>query len=168
MNPKLKSNLDEIQVRFDEILTTEFKYLIEDVERGTIEANLIPRSYQSTAILALIKLLIDLPKDLDPELIDTKHILAAEILIRMQICQELATQVLIIAIENKKTEVQELAVKALGETRQLDVVKGANGMCVQNPKNKEKYRFFPNNGDCSFPEESYDECKKKLGNQSLC
>jgi serine protease AprX len=186
MYPKLKAKLDEIQVRLDEILTTEFKDLIEDVELRITEANFIPRSSQSRAILALMKLLIDLPKDLDTELIEKKHVLAAESLIRMQRCQELATQVLIAAIGSKKKEVPELAAKALGEfsvselkksynyhetgDRQrnllLDVVAcGKNGQCIQD---NGKYYFKPNNSNSLSLVDSYKDCKEMLGDIHNC
>ncbi|WP_228059145.1 hypothetical protein [Nostoc sp. LEGE 06077] len=135
-----------------------------------------------------MKLLIDLPKDLTPELIEKKHVLAAESLIRMQRCQELATQILIAAIGSKKREIPELATKALGEfgvnelqksyncdessDRQqmlvLDQVCGENGRCIQDINGK--YRFVPTNGNGSmgsFPE-SYQDCLKRLGDIQHC
>jgi serine protease AprX len=188
MYPRLKAKLDEIQIRLDEVLTTEFKDLIEDVELRITEANFVPRSSQSRAILALMKLLIDLPKDFAPELIEKKHVLAAESLIRMQKCQELATQVLIAAIGSKKREVPELAAKALGEfsvselkksynydetddrqpTLLLDVVCGENGRCIQDTNGK--YRFVPTNGNGSMSPtpESYQDCIQRLGNVKHC
>lgn len=120
-HPKLKAKLDEIQVRLDEVIQTEFieQGLIEDVELKITEANFIPRSFQSKAVLLLRKMLTDLPKssaqELELQSIEKKHILAAESLIRMNRCQELATQVLLTAIGSAKKEVPELAAKALGE-----------------------------------------------------
>lgn len=120
-HPKLKAKLDEIQARLDEVIKAEFidQDLIEDVELNITEANFIPRSFQTKAIFSLRKLLTDLPKnstqELEPQSIEKKHILAAESLIRMNRCQELATQVLLTAICSTKKEVPELAAKALGE-----------------------------------------------------
>jgi hypothetical protein len=120
-HPKLKAKLNEIQERLDEVIKAEFidQDLIEDVELKITEANFVPRSFQSKAVSSLRKLLTDLPKnstqDLEPQAIEKKHILAAESLIRMNRCQELAMQVLITAIGSAKKEVPELAAKALGE-----------------------------------------------------
>lgn len=121
--PKLREKIDEIQVRINEILQEEFinvdPPLIENVEIEITEANFVSPSPQSQAISSLVKILKSVPKtdegQLDSEAIEKKHVLAAESLIRMQRCQELAMKVLVAAISSNQKKVPELAAKALGK-----------------------------------------------------
>ena len=118
--PKLKLKLDEIQARFDEVIRTEFidNGLIEDVELKITTVNFEHRSPQTRAASALRDTLSKLHKiqgQLDAQQIQRKHISAAESLLKINRSQELATQVLIAAIQSTKPQVSELAAKALGE-----------------------------------------------------
>lgn len=119
--PKLQAKLDEIEVKLNEFLRREFIDLeiplIEEVELHVTEANFVLPSPQTKAVSSLIKILTDLPKSKSEKLaeIDKKHVLAAESLLRMNRGQELAMEVLVIAIASTKKKVPELAAKALGE-----------------------------------------------------
>jgi serine protease AprX len=121
--PKLQAKLDEIQAKFDEVLRAEFINngdLIEDVELRITEINFVSRSPQTRAASSLRDILVKLPKindQINAQEIKPKHVLAAESLIKMNRCQELATKVLIAAIQSEKAEVPELAAKALGEIK---------------------------------------------------
>jgi hypothetical protein len=149
MNLKLlKSKLDELQARLDEVLKTEFidKDLIEDVELQIDLSNFAPRSSESRAIFSLREILIKLPKTkgkLNIQSIEKKHILAAESLIRMNRCKDLATQVLIAAIESDKPEVPELAAKALGE------LEFRNDDDEQTEESTLSCRYTTNKSECS-------------------
>lgn len=164
--PKLKAKLDEIQERLDEVIKAEFidQDLIEDVELKITEANFIPRSFQSKAVFSLRKLLTDLPKnstqELEPQAIEKKHILAAESLIRMNRCQELAMVVLVTAIGSAKKEVPELAAKALGEfstqvTSESTHYFACDGNCCSSDNGKTWY-----NTSNSKTYTTLNDCKK--------
>jgi hypothetical protein len=164
-HPKLKAKLDEIQERLDEVIKAEFidQDLIEDVELKITEANFIPRSFQSKAVFSLRKLLTDLPKnstqELEPQSIEKKHILAAESLIRMNRCQELAMQVLVTAIGSAKKEVPELAAKALGEFNTPVISESStyfacDGNCCSSDNGKTWYNTSTGTNHSSF-----NDCK---------
>ena len=187
MNIKLlKARLDEIQVKLDEFLKKEFidQELIEDVELQIDLSNFVPRSSESRAISSLRKLLINLPKkdgeEFDVEAIKKKHVIAAESLIRIHKFQELATKVLIAAVESTKIQVSEQAAKALGELGVTNFYnthvsftdpihedflffadyQGPNGSCFTNRNNQIRFRDLNNNvTQCS----SMEECRRHAG-----
>lgn len=142
--PNLKTKIDEIQSRLDEVLRTEFinNDLVENVELQISEDNFVKRSAQTDAILALVNSLkaLKLPsKNLSKvqtvptsetpdektareaaekakiDAIKKKHVFAAKSLLKVQKHKELATQVLITAMNCSDEEVSEKAIEALGE-----------------------------------------------------
>lgn len=123
--PKLSKKIDEIKVRLDEVLKTEFidDGSIESVQLNISESSFTRRSLQADVIFSLRELLTKLPKlktrgkteELDTTHIQKKHILAAESLIKLKSSQSLATKVLVAAIKSDMEEIVELALKALGE-----------------------------------------------------
>lgn len=155
--PKLKLKLDEIQARFDKIIT-EFieRELIEDVELKITTANFTLRSPQSRAISALRGILVNLINDegqLDAQLIQKKHISAAESLLKMNRSQELATQVLIAAIQTDESQVSEMAIKALGEIKSKNdngVEQEALSLFVSRPYSKEECEAREMDHPCGF------------------
>ncbi|MDX2253984.1 MAG: S8 family serine peptidase [Pseudanabaenaceae cyanobacterium bins.39] len=141
--PKLKTKVDEIQSRLDEVLRTDFidKDLVENVELQISVDNFVERSAQTDAILALVNSLKELklpsknsPKTPVPtsetaaakkaredaeqakiDAIKKKHVFAAKSLLKVQKHKELATQVLITAMNCTDEEIVEKAIEALGE-----------------------------------------------------
>ncbi len=124
--PKLSAKLDEILCEFEEILRDKIsKDEIEEVRLSISEENFVPRSPETNIVLALVDSLKSLKvankrttdKKIKTEVdeIKKKHVLAARSLLKIQSHQELATRVLIAAIESSDDEISETATKALGE-----------------------------------------------------
>ncbi|XGB40810.1 MAG: S8 family serine peptidase [Nodosilinea sp. LVE1205-7] len=124
--PKLSAKLDEILCEFEEILRDKIsKDEIEEVRLSISEENFVPRSPETNIVLALVDSLKSLKvankrttdKKIKTEVdeIKKKHVLAARSLLKIQSHQELATRVLIAAIESSDDEISETSTKALGE-----------------------------------------------------
>jgi subtilisin family serine protease len=133
--PKLQKNLDEIEARLNEVLKSEFvdTDLIEDLELTVTEYSFSERSSQTDVIASLRELLLSIPtmetkgkktndrskNELDTSQIQRKHILAAQSLLKVQKCQDLAIKVLLAGLKkddsNDHETVSEMAAKALGE-----------------------------------------------------
>ncbi|MDX2228469.1 MAG: S8 family serine peptidase [Leptolyngbyaceae cyanobacterium bins.349] len=196
--PKLQKNLGEIQARLDAVIKQAIEDgLVEEVELNITEANFSPRSFQADSMFRQKRLLADIPwkdgdkeKGFDLSQIKKKHIRAAENLIRMQRCQDLAFKVLTAAIDSSDEELAELAIKALGKFDtnktqgicghdQQPVLQGSllfdadtcgdKGRCYQSREYPGFYRFYSYETKKLDPLEDYPSCKTKLGgNPGAC
>ena len=141
--PKLQAKLDEIQLRLDDVLKTEFinieKDAIENVELRVNASNFVERSPQTDAILALVNSLKCLKvvkrkttkttikiEEEEAEEINKKHVFAAKSLLKIQKHQKLATKVLIAAMHSEDEDVVEKAIEALGEFAKKINSRGSN------------------------------------------
>jgi hypothetical protein len=130
--PKLRAKLDEILCEFEEILRDKIsKDEIEEVRLSISEEHFVPRSPETNIVLALVdslknlnvvnKKASDKKTKAEVDEIKKRHVLAARSLLKIKSRQELATRVLIAAIESSDDEISETATKALGEFSSNDI-----------------------------------------------
>lgn len=120
---KLRERLEAIQLRFEEVLQTEFKD-IKDVELFLTEENFIPSSSIAKVAYSLRQSLNNCLDKKTGEVkeseIEPNHIAAAQGLLKLNKYQETATNVLVKALlrtsdSNDDINIRDLAIKALSE-----------------------------------------------------
>jgi hypothetical protein len=140
--PKLNEKLDQILMKFDEILDEKIRTgEIEAVELNISLANFVPRSVQSKAVWSLVKVLQGIVDTKDGAMVLKKdgatgskseasassgqskgktnilkrHVFAAKSLLQVAKHHDLALFVLNAAIDSENQEVAECAIEALGK-----------------------------------------------------